>query len=131
MANDIPERAAELLTSEPRIGHLGTCYDGRPHVAPLWFNYRDGVVELVVTGQKLANVRRNPKVSLSVQKDVDGHARWGVTVWGTASVVADEATATEMRRRINRRYDAPEDAWAENTAVRVDVGSADCWEYDE
>lgn len=131
MARNVPERAEELLTSEPRIAHLGTCYEGKPHVAPLWFNYRAGAIEIATTGQKLANVRRNPKVSVSVQKDEDGHAIWGVSVKGTASVVEDEQEADELFRRLNRKYGADEDAWQEeNTAVRIDVGSTEYWEYE-
>lgn len=131
MSRNVPERAAELLTSEPRIAHLATCYDGKPHVAPLWFNYRAGVVEIATTGQKLANLRRNPSVSLSVQKDEDGHPVWGVSLRGTASVVDDDEEADALFRRLNRKYGADDDAWAEeNTAVRIDVGSAAYWEYD-
>ena len=131
MARNVPERAAELLTSEPLIAHLGTCHDGKPHVAPLWFNYRAGDVEIATTGRKLANIEQNPRVALSVQKDVDGHARWGVTLRGTATVVEDEEEAEEMLRRINRKYGTDDDAWSENTPVRVEVGSTEYWEYDE
>lgn len=132
MARNVPERAAELLTSEPLIAHLGTCHDGKPHVAPLWFNYRAGEVEIATTGRKLANIEQNPRVALSVQRDVDGHAQWGVTVRGTATVVADDDEADELFRRLNRKYGADDDAWAdENTAVRIDVGSVEYWEYDE
>jgi PPOX class probable F420-dependent enzyme len=132
VARNVPERAAELLTSEPLIAHLGTCHDGKPHVAPLWFNYRAGEVEIATTGRKLANIEQNPRVALSVQRDVDGHAQWGVTVRGTATVVADDDEADELFRRLNRKYGADDDAWAdENTAVRIDVGSVEYWEYDE
>lgn len=131
MARNVPERAEELLTSEPRIAHLATCHDGDPHVAPLWYNYRAGVVEIVTTGRKLANIRRNPKVSVSVQKDVDGHAKWGVSLRGTASVIEEESTAEETFRRINRKYGTDDDAWMdENTAVHIDVGSTEYWEYE-
>lgn len=131
VARNVPERAEELLTSEPRIAHLATCHESKPHVAPLWFNYRAGEVEIATTGQKLANLRRNPKVSVSVQKDEDGHAIWGVSIKGTAEVVDDEREAKELFRRLNRKYGADDDAWMdENTAVCIDVGSAEYWEYE-
>lgn len=129
MSSDIPPRAEELLTSEPLMAHLATCADGRPHVAPLWYVYRDGTVEVVTTGQKLANVRRNPLVALSVQKDDRGEARWRVTLRGTARVVEDEAANREAVRRINAKYGVDEDAWQENTLVRIDIGSASYREY--
>lgn len=129
MADSIPERAEELLTSEPLVAHLGTTHDDRPHVAPLWYNYRDGAIEIATTGRKLANLERNPKVALSVQKAEDGHPRWGVTLQGTASVVEDDEESEATLHRINRRYGTDEDAWSENTPVRIAINTIQHWEY--
>ena len=64
----VPSDAARLLTSDPLMAHLATCRDGRPHVAPVWYVYDESTetVELVTTGRKLANVRENPRVGLSM-----------------------------------------------------------------
>ncbi|RKD98260.1 pyridoxamine 5'-phosphate oxidase family protein [Halopiger aswanensis] len=120
----VPSEAERLLESEPLMAHLGTCVDGRPHVAPIWYRYEDGVVEIVTTGRKLANIRENPRVSLSIQKDDAGKTQWMVTLLGTATIVEDESETADARRRINAKYDAEPDAYAENTLVRIDVGSA-------
>ena len=120
----VPSEAEELLTSEPLMAHLATCSEGRPHVAPVWYDYGDGTLELLTTGRKLANLRANPRVAVSIQKDEGGRAQWMVTLLGTARVVADEAETREVTRRINQKYDAPADAYDENALVRVDVGSA-------
>jgi PPOX class probable F420-dependent enzyme len=128
--SDVPERVEELLTGDPVTAHLATCNDGRPHVAPVWFRYEDGVVELVTGGRKLRDLRENPYVSLSVERSSRGDPEWTVTLRGTATVVDDEDAYREANRRINRRYGAPEDAWlGENTLVRVDIGSASYREY--
>ncbi len=119
----VPPEAERLLESEPVMAHLGTCVAGRPHVAPVWYRYADDAVELVTTGRKLANIRENPRVALSVQADDDGDTRWMVTILGTATVVDDEAETAAARRRINEKYGADPDAYAENALVRVDVGS--------
>ena len=129
MAEGLTDEAASLLGSEPLMAHLATCREGRPHVAPLWYALHDGAVEVATTGRKLANLRRNPRVALSVQKDDDGDPLWGVSLRGTAHVVDDEATSRAVIRRINRRYGEDEDAWADNTAVRIDVGSSTAWRY--
>jgi len=126
---DVPDEAERLLTEQPRIGHLATCHDDRPHVAPLWFNYRDGVIEITTTGRKLENLRRNPRVALSVQDDEGGHPQWGVSIQGTATVIEDEEEGREMLHRINERYGADEDAFEENTPVRIDVGHVQHWVY--
>ena len=120
----VPPEAERLLESEPLMAHLGTCAEGRPHVAPVWYRYADGVVEVVTTGRKLANVRRNPRVALSIQKDEAGHTRWMVSLLGTATVIEDEAETAAARRRINEKYGAEPGAYAENTLVRIEIGSA-------
>ena len=121
----VPPDVERLLTSEPLLAHLATCRGGKPHVAPLWYTYDDGVVEVVTTGRKLENLRENPYVSLSVEKSTGGDPEWMVTLRGRATVVEDEAAFRAANRRINRKYGADEDAWEfENTLVRIEVGSA-------
>ena len=129
MSESIPDEAESLLTSEPLIAHLGTCHGEKPHVAPLWYNYRDGAIEIATTGRKLKNLEQNPRVALSVQKDEDGHPQWGVSVRGTAEVIEDEEESEAALRRINRRYGVDDDAYSENTPVRIDVGSVSYWDY--
>ncbi|WP_252490641.1 pyridoxamine 5'-phosphate oxidase family protein [Natronococcus zhouii] len=111
------------------MAHFGTCVDGRPHVAPVWYRYDDDAVEVVTTGRKLANVRENPQVSLSIQADEAGRAKWMVTLLGTATVVDDDGETAAARRRINEKYDASPEAYAENTLVRIDIGSATYQRY--
>ena len=122
----VSEEVANLVTSEPLMAHLATCSDGRPHVAPVWYNYDadEEVVEILTTGRKLANIRENPRVALSIQKDVDGQAQWRVTLLGTASVVDDDDAKREATRRINTKYGADESAWPENRLVKIDIGTA-------
>jgi nitroimidazol reductase NimA-like FMN-containing flavoprotein (pyridoxamine 5'-phosphate oxidase superfamily) len=111
------------------VGYLATSADGRPHVAPLWFRYEDGTVEVMTTGRKLANVRENPRVSLAVQSGDASDPDWTVTLLGTAEVVEDEAANRRANRRINARYGVEDDAWSGNTLVRIDVGSASVRTY--
>lgn len=129
MTRDVPQEAEALLTSEPLIAHLATCHDNKPHVAPIWYKYRAGTVEIATTGRKLANIQANPRVALSVQKDENGVAQWGVTIRGTATVIEDEEESQAALRRINRRYGADDDEWSENTPVRIDIGSLEYWQY--
>ncbi|MFP8951848.1 pyridoxamine 5'-phosphate oxidase family protein [Natrialbaceae archaeon A-arb3/5] len=120
----VPPEAEQLLEDEPLMAHLGTCLEGRPHVAPVWYRYEDGRVEIVTTGRKLVNIQENPRVALSVQAADEGDPQWMVTLLGTATVIEDEERTTAARRRINDKYGAEPDAYAENTLVRIDVGSA-------
>jgi len=125
MGGSVPGRAEELLSSEPLVGHLATSSDDRPHVAPVWYRYEDGTLELLTTGRKLSNIRANPRVAFSVQKATDGVPEWQVTLRGTATVVEDPETTREHNRKLNRKYGVEADAWeGENTLVRIDVASA-------
>lgn len=125
----IPSEAERLLTSESLMAHFATSAADRPHVAPVWYHYDDGVFEVLTGGRKLANVRENPKVAVSVQKDTDGHAEWMVTLRGTATIIEDEAERRAAAARINPKYGAPADEYPENVLVRVDVGSASYQTY--
>ena len=124
MSGPIAPEIEERIEGSNLVAHLGTCHDERPHVAPLWYRYEDGVVEILTTGRKLANVRENPRVALSIQDDEDGHPKWMVSMRGTATVVDDEDETRESNRRLNRKYGIDEDAWSGNTLVRIDVTSA-------
>lgn len=118
-----------LLTGDPVVAHLATCSDGRPHVAPVWFVYDEGTVEVTTTGRKLEDVRANPFVSLSVEASERGVPEWTVNLRGTATVVDDVAAFRAANARINRKYGVEDDAWADNTLVRIDVGSASARTY--
>lgn len=124
MSNPVPPEAEALLTSEPLMAHLATSHEDRPHVAPVWFAYDDGVVEVLTGGRKLENVRANPRVAVSVQKDEGGDAKWMVSLRGTATVVDDAEATRAAAERIYPRYGAAPDAYPDNTLVRIDVGSA-------
>ncbi|WP_336360297.1 pyridoxamine 5'-phosphate oxidase family protein [Haladaptatus sp. ZSTT2] len=120
---DVPPEVEGLLTDELVVAHLATCADGRPHSAPLWYRYESGVIEILTTGVKLANIRKNPYVSLSFEQDHEGIPEWMVTVRGTATVVEDEDEIRAANTRINQKYGVEDDAWSENVLVRIEVGS--------
>ena len=126
----VSDEVERLVTSEPLMAHLATSRDDRPHVAPVWYRYEDGVVELVTTGTKLRNVRENPRVALSIQKADGGVPEWTVTLLGSATVGDDADATREATRRINRKHGVDDDAWTENVLVRVDVGTASHRTYD-
>lgn len=123
MPSTVPDTVESLLTAEPLVAHLATSLNDRPHSAPVRFHYDDGVVDIVTSGKKLDNVRRNPRVALSVHADERGHTEWAVSLLGTAELIDDEDAFTAANRRINEKYDADEDAYTDNTLVRISVGS--------
>lgn len=125
----VPEEVEEWLTTGREMAHLATSRDDRPHVAPIWYRYEDGVVEFVTGGKKLENVRANPRVSISIERSEDGVGQWHVVLFGTATVVTDEDELWAGRTRLFQRYrgrdpSLEEDGEPPEALVRVGVASA-------
>lgn len=133
MADSVPGDVEALIADAPVMAHLATCVDSRPHVAPVWYHYADGTVEVLTSGRKLANLRENPRVAISIQYDVEGRTEWMVTMRGTATVVEDEDAIRAAAGRINPRYpeDAAVTAFPENVLVRIAIGSATSQRYQD
>lgn len=132
----VPTEITERITSGRHSAHLATAVDDRPHVAPVWYVYEDGVVSLLTGGRKLANVRRNPRVALSIEEADESGVEWRVVLLGTATAVDDPERARAVARRVFARYyDDPATATEDDadepdgTLVEVRVGSADLETY--
>lgn len=64
----------QRLCAAPYVGHLATVRaDGSPHVAPLWPSTHDDEIWINTSEgtAKLANMRRDPRVALSVDAGTD------------------------------------------------------------
>ena len=105
-------------------GHLlrlaTTDADGVPRVVPIWY-IRDGD-DIVFTPRSpavfLANIRRDPRVGLSIDEDALPYRK--VTVRGTARVVhepGEDDAWRDLYRSIAKRYvdDEPADAYVDGT----------------
>lgn len=102
-----------LIAGERAIAHLATTVDDRPHVAPVWYGYEDGVLSVVTGGRKRANVRENPRVAVSIQHDADGIPEWRVVLRGTARVIDDVDAINRAARWIYPKYiGEDESSWA-------------------
>jgi PPOX class probable F420-dependent enzyme len=69
MAENIPEKYADLL-EKPAFGNLGTLMkDGSPQVTPVWVDYDGKHVRInsALGRVKDKNIRRDPRVSISLQ----------------------------------------------------------------
>lgn len=94
----------DVIRDETAVAHLATSSEGRPHVAPVWYRYEDGVVSLLTGGKKLENIRENPRVALSIQEDEDGIRQWLAVVRGTATVSEDDESVHEGVRYVYPKY---------------------------
>lgn len=85
----LPDEVESRIAGAPVSAHLATTVDDRPHVAPVWYGYRDEVVYFLTGGTKLANLRRNPRVAISIEAATEGDVEWNVTLLGRARVHDD------------------------------------------
>ena len=125
----VPDEVEELIADAPLSAHLATAADNRPHVAPVWYGYRDGVVSVLTTGKKLKNVRANPRVAVSIEKQGDDGPEWSVSLLGTATVVEDTDRTRAARERVFGKYRETDDDEGEGTLVEIEVGSATSGHY--
>ena len=94
--------------AEPRIATLTSIYaDGRPTAVPVWFEWNDGKA-LVFTSagsEKVARIRANRQVALSVAEAVGAQEAW-VTIEGLASI--EDEGGMDLAKRLLPRYYSPE-----------------------
>lgn len=101
----VPAEAESLIEDAPVSAHLATSVDDRPHVAAVWYGYRGGVLYFLTGGKKLANVRRNPRVALSIEDARGGDVAWNVTLLGRATVRTDPERIDWASGWIYDKYD--------------------------
>lgn len=132
----VPPEVESHLASETLSAHLATSVDDRPHVAPVWYDYRPDAesLEVVTKGTKLENVRANPRVALSIEQAGDAEPFLAVTIRGTATLTDDEDEVRAATKRIFSRYLGDDvDDWddlyrsayeeASHTLVTIRIGS--------
>ena len=97
--------AREFLLERPRTAKLASVRaDGRPHIAPIWFDL-DGdtlVFTTWYTTVKAANIQRDPRVSLCVDDEIPPFAY--VVIEGTAMLSDDLDELRRWATRIAGRY---------------------------
>jgi PPOX class probable F420-dependent enzyme len=104
--------AARRLLESDALGHVVTINpDGSPQVAIVWVGLEDGEIvagHLDVRQQKVRNVRRDPRVVVSVESGVTNPMglREYLVVHGRARVT--EGGAPELLQRLARTYLGPD-----------------------
>ena len=115
------EWKAFLTAEPPRTGKLATMRkDGRPHVAPIWYDLDDDGTIVFTTGAgtlKGQAIRRDPRVCLCVDDERPPFSF--VIVEGKAEVCDDPDAKLVWATRIGGRYMGTEnaDAYGRRNAV--------------
>jgi PPOX class probable F420-dependent enzyme len=106
----IPDAARALIESEA-LGHLVTLEpDGRPQVSCVWVGLEDGdiVFASLTERRKLDNIRRDPRVALSIEgTGINSMGlREYLVVHGAARIV--EGGSPELLQRLAHTYLGPD-----------------------
>jgi PPOX class probable F420-dependent enzyme len=115
-----PDEYRAFMLERPRTAKLATVRaDGRPHVAPIWFDL-DGDTLIFTTWYttvKAANIRRDPRVCLCIDDDTPPFAF--VIVEGTAELFDDMGELRRWAARIAGRYmgDDQADSYGQRNSV--------------
>jgi PPOX class probable F420-dependent enzyme len=131
------DREIDALLATAEIGVLATAdAKGRPEGSPVWFEYGQGVLRVLVhrDSRKARNIRENPHVSFTV--DTRQAPYRGVILRGTAALAGPQPA---LRRRLANRYLGRETAERylaktarydkEDTLVSIRVTSCYSWDY--
>ena len=83
---------------------LGTCVDNKPRVTPIDL-YNDGLIPWLAgePGGKIANIMRNPNVSIGVYEPVNHRIEQkSLQIWGQAELINIKNDPREFARRITQ-----------------------------
>ncbi len=118
-------------------------HDGTIHLVAMWYGFIDGdpVFETFAKSQKVANLRRDPRITVLVEDgDEYGELR-GVELVGTAEIIEDPADVVAVARNVLVRYhDITEEADIEAAAqlmankrvgVRIRADRVVSWDHNK
>jgi len=110
MIDELTGAALELLASDAVASVATLDTDGSPHLSCAWVGIEDGEIVFGTLNdqRKLANLRRDPRIALTLQSDHINE--WGLreylVVNGTARIT--EGGAAELLQRLAWTYLGPE-----------------------
>jgi len=104
-----PNEVAALL-DEVRTLQVATINpDGTPHLVAMWFAVEDGnpTFWTYSKSQKIANLRRDPRLTVLVETGDSYDQLRGVSMVGRAALLEDRADVLALGERIYERYWGP------------------------
>ena len=147
---DISMSAAEVAAflEQGRILQVASLHpDGRPHLVPMWYVMEEGqvVFRSFTISQKIRNLRRDPRLSVLVERGEAYAELQGVMIQGQARLVDDPAHVLALYGKLAAKYSmvggvprglSPQELEAafgrhaaKNTAVVVEAERVASWDH--
>lgn len=104
-----PEEADAFVDAQRTLQVASINRDGTPHLVAMWFERLDGAIAFwtYAKSQKVANLRRDPRLTVMVEAGDTYEELKGVTVYGRARLVDDPETVQRLGERIYEKYWGP------------------------
>ena len=143
------QRAAITMTEGEMIAFLNSSRtmtlatngpSGHPHVVAMWFAVVDHEIwfETKMKSQKVQNLKRDPRITCSIEAGLTYDTLRGVSFEGTAEIVDDPDALWRVGLSVWERYQGPytedlkpmvEMMLHKRVAVRVKVDRARSWDH--
>lgn len=131
------DRVARTRFADAAVARLATAApDGVPHLVPIVFALLDDTVYTAVDGKpkstqrlrRLANIERNPRVSMLVDHYDDDWARlWWVRADGVASIHADDSAARAGHAALRTKYSQYQSVSLDGPVIAIEVQRWSSW----
>jgi PPOX class probable F420-dependent enzyme len=113
---------------------------GQPHLVAMWYAVIDGQIwfETKARSQKAVNLRRDPRITCSIEDGLTYDKLRGVAFEGTAEIVEDPDAIWEVGVNVWERYNGPyteemkplvEFMLHKRIAVRIDPTRVRSWDH--
>lgn len=113
---------------------------GQPHLVAMWYSIIDGDIwfETKARSQKAVNLRRDPRITVSVEDGLTYDSLRGVAIEGTAEIVEDPDAIWAVGVSVWERYNGPyseevkplvEFMLNKRVAVRVSASRIRSWDH--
>jgi PPOX class probable F420-dependent enzyme len=101
----------EFLAGRHSMSMATILHDGTIHLVAMWYGFLEGAVafETKAKSQKVANLRRDPRMTVMVETGDTYESLKGVELVGRAEIVEDPDRMFELGKSVFSRYMAPYD----------------------
>lgn len=135
-----PDEVRAFLSGRHTMNVATIGPDGRPHLVAMWYGFLDDAPAFWTFGksQKIANLRRDPRLTCLVESGETYDQLKGVELVGTAALLDDETSVLAVGMSVARRYAGVDEADLEavaratmhkRVAVRIDVEKVVSWDH--